>query len=168
MLFTSLLCDVTPVVCQTKGRRCFMWSLSLSLSFFPDLYSFSFIYLFKTQTSHSVLRHSFSRHRMAVWESGHITLFLSRSLSFFSHSLSLGYTHTHSPCFLHHNTSIHPGHCWVVVLSARAWRTQPLKYASPLWPGATTVLFAVLQIHLGGQGHRLWAFLEGGRRHVSF
>lgn len=45
MLFTSLLCDVTPVVCQTKGRRCFMWSLSLSLFFQTCIHFHLFIYL---------------------------------------------------------------------------------------------------------------------------
>lgn len=74
---------------------------------------------------------------------GHITCF------FFSFLVSLAFIHTIqiSSCFLHHNTSVRPGHCWVVVLSARAWRTQPLIYASPLWPAATTVLFAVLQLY---------------------
>lgn len=54
-----LLCDVTPVVCQTEGRRCF---------FFPDSSSLAFIFIsfFKRKPTHSVLRHSFSQHRMAV------------------------------------------------------------------------------------------------------
>lgn len=148
--FCALWCN--PVVCQTEARRCLM----IPLFFFQTLihWLFIFIFYFLMKPTHSVLQH--------IWwqcRSWGISLFLS-----------LSYTHTFSApaYFLHHNTSIHPGHCWVVVLSARAWRTQPLTYASPLWPSAVSVLFAVLRIYFGGQGHSSGLFLRVGVDKVLF
>lgn len=160
LLFSSALCDVTPVVCQTEGRRCLMRPLSLSFFFFPDSYSVAFIFIL-----------FFSKWSPPTQCCD--TAFLSsvgvgpyHSFLFFS-KYPLSYTHAHS-LSLPASSIITPpsiqdtAESWL--LSAWAWRTQPLTYASPPWPSATTVLFAVLQIYLSGQGHRLWAFLRGGRR----
>lgn len=98
--------------------------------------------------TYSVLRHSFFQHPLAVWESGHVALSFFFPFFFVSFALLQAQTLFFPPASsIITPPSIHPGHCWVVVLSARTWRTQPLTYASPLWPGATIVLFAVLQLY---------------------
>lgn len=133
------------MVCQTGGRRCLVWPLSLSLSFFQALF-FPHWLLYSLNEAHplSTATQLFSASDGSVG----VTLF------FLTFSIS--------PYFLHHNTSVHPsiypGHCWVAILSARSWRTQPLTYASPCWPSAAVVLILVLHAYLSGQGHAQLAF----------
>lgn len=157
MLFTSPLCDVTPVVCQTEGRRCLMQPFFFSLFFFPDSSSlaFIFIFIFKRSTPTRCCDTAFLSFGWQCRSQG-MSPFLSLSHFF---SLSLCNTHTQSlfrpTSSIITPPSIHPGHCWVVVLSARAWRTQPLIYASPLWHSAAAVLFTVLHVYFGSQGQAL-------------
>lgn len=106
VLFTSPLCDVTPAVCQTEGRRCLM----RPLIFFSRLFftSFYFYFIFKRSPPTQCCDTAFLS---IAWQcrSQGISLF-SFSLVF-SRSPSHAHTSSVSPCFLHHNTSIHPGHC---------------------------------------------------------
>lgn len=156
--FHSLLSDVTPVVCQTGGRRCLVWPLSPSLPLSPPLplslrLYFSLTALFFKWSPPT--RCCDTAFLGIGWQCG------SRSFLLFFLTFSA------SPYFLHHNTSIHPsihpGHCWAALLSARSWRTRPLTHASPCWPAAAVVLLLVLHVYLGGQGQTQLLFLKGGR-----
>ena len=51
MLFTSPLCDVTPVVCQTEGRRCLMRP-PFFFFFHPDSSSLAFIFILFVNEAH--------------------------------------------------------------------------------------------------------------------
>lgn len=106
--FASPLCDVTPVVCQTEGRRCLMRPLFF---FFQTSLAFIFILFLNEAHPLSAATQLFSASDGSVGVGAYHS-FLSL---IFSPSLSLSLLHAHtfsiSPYFLHHNTSIHPGHC---------------------------------------------------------
>ena len=88
MLFTSPLCDVTPVVCQTEGRRCLM--RPPFFFFHPDSSSLAFIFILFVNEAHplSAATQLFSASDGSV---GVRAYHSSPSLS-----LSLCYMHTHS------------------------------------------------------------------------
>lgn len=115
MLFTSRLCDVTPVVCQTEGRRCLMQPASLfffsSRLFFTGLY---FYFICKWSPPTQCCDTAFLS---LGWQCR------SQGISLFSFSLSL------SLCYMHAHSLLLPTSSIITPPSiqdtAESWCCQP-------------------------------------------